>query len=114
MMNRFVLGAIQVYSVFAQEQFPETYTQRVSEIGTYPMLATTVTAGYNNIQWNLKVSTVINEDTGDQLMRWYHELTANILATDKILFEVSFYAGADSEAPTRQRPEATDMAEDGG
>jgi hypothetical protein len=50
----------------------------------------------NNIKWVLGVSTVINEDTGDQMMRWYHELTANILSTDKIMFEVAFYAGLDS------------------
>jgi hypothetical protein len=73
----------------------------VSEITTVPLVNSGSGSGANNIVWNLLVSTVINEDTGDQMMRWKHELTANILATDTITFEVAFYAGLDSESSTR-------------
>ena len=86
----------------------------MSEVESYTLLSTGTTAANNNIIWVLKVSTVINEDTGDVMLRWYHDLTANILKTDKILFEVSFYAGTDAQAATRQSADIGAMAEDGG
>ena len=47
-------------------------------------------------------------------MRWTHYLTADILETDQIMFEVSFYTGTDAEANTRQTKKIADIAEDGG
>ena len=60
------------------------------------------------------MGTIINTDTGDKKMRWYHELTANILDTDQITFEVSFYSGTDSEANAAQRKDISAIGEDGG
>lgn len=46
-------------------------------------------------------------------MRWTHTLTADILETDVITFEVNFYAGTDAAAAKSQSTDISAIAEDG-
>ena len=43
-----------------------------------------------DIVWDMKVSTAFEEDSGNTYLRFKHELTANILPTDEVTFEVAF------------------------
>ena len=40
--------------------------------------------------WEMTVSTAYDEDYGLEYIRFKHELTANIKATDEVSFEVAF------------------------
>jgi len=44
----------------------------------------------NTVTWTLSSSTVLNEDTGYQYVRWHHNLVAPIQKTDEIIFEIAF------------------------
>jgi len=49
------------------------------------------------VKWTLTVQTTFNEDTGDQTMRWTHSLEAGILKTDKVMFEIDFITGLETD-----------------
>ena len=47
------------------------------------------------IVWTMKTSSMYEEDTGNEYLRIEHNLTANIKATDDVIFEIGFTTGQD-------------------
>lgn len=50
---------------------------------------TTIIDG-TNMKWDVLTKTILDEDTGIQSLRVTHELTANILSTDVVQFELAY------------------------
>ena len=64
-----------------------------SQVRTSIEIATTLIAkatSTDNIEWIVKTQTILDEDTGIQSLRVTHELTADILASDVVQFELAF------------------------
>jgi hypothetical protein len=53
-------------------------------------LISTAASTTDTVKWKITAQTWLNEDTGAQQVRITHDLTANILQTDTVLFELAF------------------------
>ena len=49
----------------------------------------------SGIVWEIVTKSMFEEDTGNEYLRIEHTLTANIKATDDVIFEIGFTTGQD-------------------
>ena len=112
-MKSFALGCI--VSSLAGALPPVNVIIRVSKGKDYVLIDNSIdgTNAKGNLKWTLTVQTSFNEDTGTQNMRWTHTLETGILITDKVLFEIDFITGAESDQ-SRVPSATTAIGEDGG
>ena len=111
-MKSLALGCI--VSLAAAVGPPVNVIIRVSKGTDYILIDDSIggTNALGNLKWVLTVQTSFNEDTGTQNMRWTHTLTTGILITDKVMFEIDFITGAESDQ-TRVPAALTAIGEDG-
>ena len=50
------------------------------------------------LKWKIVVQSFLNEDTGKEKLRIMHDLNANIMKTDKVMFELAYQV---SSLPTQ-------------
>ena len=62
----------------------EGISYRQSELKTYDLMTT------SGLIWKMDVQSFLNEDTGKEKLRITHDLTANIMKTDKVMFEIAY------------------------
>ena len=69
--------------LMAVQAFADSLTRESKEVRTNLVTGT-------NMNWDVLTKTILDEDTGIQSLRVTHELTANILRTDVVQFELSY------------------------
>lgn len=99
-MNGFVLAllasvvsAVAVVPVVSSDVDPYDTTYKTASASSkyrFGKYVTTPMIDSSAVTWNVITQVNVNEDTGAQNLRITHELTANILISDTVTFELSF------------------------
>lgn len=100
-MNTFVIACLAPLSlaygppvnVIIYQSTPLTYLLSGTPAPTTPVANSLI----SSFAWYLTVSTTLNQDNGNQNMRWVHTLNTPIMATDVVMFEIDFIAGWENE-----------------